>query len=169
MENLPAPPAFTAQPNFEIEDDYYQYAAGDKGVNSSFRSLEGAKKEYDQQNKYREEVSNKLGEKMLSGYAMLSTICPLESCRGTPLVRLPGKPMECVSCSREYMTSALGDLVPFNGNGAGVLASVPATPAVASAPVTAASASSNTNNLTSSDPSFFLDMNNAPVLDVSRY
>ena len=75
MENLPAPPvsaaAAVAAQQFEIEDDYYQYAAGEKSVSSTFKSLDGAKKEYDRQNKYMDQASNKLGEKMLSGYSML--------------------------------------------------------------------------------------------------
>jgi uncharacterized Zn finger protein (UPF0148 family) len=173
MENLPAPPA-VAERKFEIEDDYYAVS----GAEVPFASLEEAKKEYDLTNKRMTLVSNKLGEKMIAGFSMLSTVCPSEACRGTPLVRLGSAPMVCVSCDREYLISSLGDLVTTKTSGTPAAAAAsnaaPATttaiPASASAVVPMVPAApACTPAAPSADPSFFLDMHNAPVLDLHRF
>eukprot|EP00598_Pedospumella_elongata_P015092 CAMPEP_0185013358 /NCGR_PEP_ID=MMETSP1098-20130426/98766_1 /TAXON_ID=89044 /ORGANISM="Spumella elongata, Strain CCAP 955/1" /LENGTH=445 /DNA_ID=CAMNT_0027542425 /DNA_START=41 /DNA_END=1374 /DNA_ORIENTATION=- len=106
--NVPNPSKI-AEAKFEIEDDYYQYATG---VPAKFESLNEAKKLYDQQNKKMNQVSDKLGAKMLAGFSMLSTVCPNEECRGTPLCRQGSGPMVCVCCDSEFKVSSLGDLIP---------------------------------------------------------
>lgn len=152
---------------FEIEDDYYQYAASG---HVQHESLEEQKKEYDAKNKARNnEVSDKLGAKMLAGWSMLSTICPQEGCRGTPLMRLGSGPMLCVACDSEYKCSALGDLVPVKS--ASTTASPQpskASPAVATSKAIASPAPVIPQSA-AEDPSFFLDMNNAPILDLSKF
>jgi uncharacterized Zn finger protein (UPF0148 family) len=137
MENLPAPPAI-AERKFEIEDDYYAIS----GAEAPFVSLEEAKKEYDMVNKRMTVVSNKLGEKMIAGFSMLSTVCPSESCRGTPLVRLGSAPMVCVSCDREYLVSSLGDLVTTKSSdtSAKAAAQTAAMPASTTVPVSTSAA-----------------------------
>lgn len=184
LDNLPAPPKEVAVQQFEIEDDYYQYAAGGK-AEQPYASLEGAKKEYDLQNKRMNAVSNKLGEKMLAGFSMLSTVCPLESCRGTPLVRQGTAPMQCVCCDSEYHVSSLGDLVAIHKSpvAAATVPAAAATTAAASpaAKITSAPASTFTATLATkssasisaaapaADASFFLDMHNAPILSLSSF
>lgn len=184
VEKLPTPPSI-AEAKFEIEDDYYQYAAINPA--EKFQSLNEAKKLYDLQNKRMNDVSNKLGTKMLEGFSMLSTVCPGESCRGTPLVRLAAGPMVCVCCDSEYKVSALGDLIAtlktasasnaFNGKVTAASVQTAAASAPFAAPVTATTASNL--NLTATadeilhaseaDNAFFLNMNNAPILDLSSF
>jgi uncharacterized Zn finger protein (UPF0148 family) len=66
-------------------------------------SYEELKREYDAKNKIRDQVSAKLGEYMLKGWAMLGTLCPVETCVGTPLMRNKNDGnMICVSCERRY-------------------------------------------------------------------
>lgn len=167
------------QQRFEIEDDYYQYAASG---NVKHQSLEEEKKEYDSKNKARnDEVSDKIGTKMLSGWSMLSTICPQEGCRGTPLMRLGTGPMLCVACDSEYKCSALGDLVPMKSSLVKVNTTINAaspqpsktTPAIATPTTSAPTVSTNIPAVAapsaSEDASFYLDMNNAPILDMSRF
>jgi len=185
VEKLPTPPS-VAEAKFEIEDDYYQYANVAPG--EKFQSLNEAKKLYDIQNKRMNDVSNKLGTKMLEGFSMLSTVCPGESCRGTPLVRLAAGPMVCVCCDSEYKVSALGDLIAtlktasasnaFNGK-----ITAASVQTAATAPAAASATSGNTNNTlpnltatadeilhaSEADNAFFLNMNNAPILDLSSF
>lgn len=164
---------------FDIEDDYYQYASSGK---VQHESLEEQKKEYDAKHKARNnEVSDKLGAKMLAGWSMLSTICPEHGCRGTPLMRLASGPMLCVACDTEYKVSALGDLVKSAPapSASGTTSAQPskAAPAVTTkatpAPAPGASAalvvSPSATPSATVDPSFFLDMNNAPILDLGKF
>ena len=59
------------------------------------------KKEYDLTRRRREDVSAKMGEKMLAGWTMLALTCPRPDCAGTPLMRARGpepRTVLCVSC-----------------------------------------------------------------------
>jgi uncharacterized Zn finger protein (UPF0148 family) len=125
------------------------------------------------------EVSGKLGEKMMTGFTMLSTVCPQQECRGTPLVRKGNAPMQCVSCEKEYHISSLGELVaigsasPNNSKPASRTAT-PASSAALTNPPKAPSAPSAVQTTTAAaaattDSSFFLDMNNAPILSLSSF
>uniref|UniRef100_A0A7S3M3I0 Uncharacterized protein n=1 Tax=Spumella elongata TaxID=89044 RepID=A0A7S3M3I0_9STRA len=182
--NVPNPSKI-AEAKFEIEDDYYQYATG---VPAKFESLNEAKKLYDQQNKKMNQVSDKLGAKMLAGFSMLSTVCPNEECRGTPLCRQGSGPMVCVCCDSEFKVSSLGDLIPtlktasaseaFNGKV--TAASVQSVSAVSAPAATTPSFSAPARvNLVATadeilpaseaDNAFFLNMQNAPILDLSSF
>ncbi len=186
--SVPNPPK-VAEAKFEIEDDYYQYATN---VPAKFESLNDAKKLYDQQNKKMNQVSDKLGAKMLAGFSMLSTVCPNEECRGTPLCRQGSGPMVCVCCDSEFKVSSLGDLIPtlktasasetFNGKVTPAsVQSVAAASASTSASTPAAStfaAPSRVNLVATADEilpaseadnAFFLNMQNAPILDLSSF
>lgn len=77
-------------------------------------SFEELKKEYDIKNKRKNAVSEKLGEKMVSGWTMLANSCPKAECNGTPLMSCGGGPMVCVCCDSEYSVSSFGDLVQSN-------------------------------------------------------
>lgn len=141
-----------------------------------FKSLDEAKKEYDRQNKRMNDVSGKLGEKMLAGFVMLSTVCPVPECRGTPLVRKGTSPMQCVSCETDYHVSPLGDLVPIrqsaNGTPAAAVASTTTSqfaPTQAPSATTTTTAANGTAAVSASDNSFYLDMNNAPILNLSSF
>lgn len=79
-------------------------------------SFEELKKEYDLKNKNMQQVSNKLGERMLSGWTMLGIVCPSSSCRGTPLVSHEGKRMHCVCCERDFETYEDGELYEYVEN-----------------------------------------------------
>eukprot|EP01038_Epipyxis_sp_PR26KG_P008006 gene8006-10850_t len=68
-------------------------------------SLEDVKRDYDLKNKNRNEVSNKLGEKMLSGWTLTGQLCSQSSCEGTPLMRINKGPWLCVRCENEYVES----------------------------------------------------------------
>lgn len=172
-----------AEAKFEIEDDYYQYATG---VPAKFESLNEAKKLYDQQNKKMNQVSDKLGAKMLAGFSMLSTVCPNEECRGTPLCRQGSGPMVCVCCDSEFKVSSLGDLIPtlktasaseaFNGKV--TAASVQSVSAAPTPAATSFSAPARVNLVATADEilpaseadnAFFLNMQNAPILDLSSF
>jgi uncharacterized Zn finger protein (UPF0148 family) len=75
-------------------------------LSQNFESLEEAKKEYDRNNKKKDSVSAKLGDRMLSGWALLGSVCPKASCSGTPLMRKGAtRPMVCVSCDKEFVVS----------------------------------------------------------------
>lgn len=50
------------------------------------RSLEEQKREWDRSRKRSDEISSKLGERMLGGWTLLGESCPLPSCNGTTLV-----------------------------------------------------------------------------------
>ena len=67
-----------------------------------FRSFEEMKKEYDANSRKRQDVSALLGDRMLSGWAMLGINCENSDC-GTPLMKKPrSDEMECVSCGALY-------------------------------------------------------------------
>jgi hypothetical protein len=51
------------------------------------RSLVEAKKEWDLSRKKRDQISAKLGERMLEGWALLGDECPNETCLRTTLMR----------------------------------------------------------------------------------
>ena len=134
------------------------------------------------------QVSDKLGAKMLAGFSMLSTVCPNEECRGTPLCRQGSGPMVCVCCDSEFKVSSLGDLIPtlktasasetFNGK---VTAASVQSVAAVSAPTPGAttfSAPARVNLVATADEilpaseadnAFFLNMQNAPILDLSSF
>ena len=61
-------------------------------------------------------ISSKLGSRMMQGWTMLAQICPKDSCRGTPLMKLKGSEfMECVSCDCNYKFSGNDLLEVTNG------------------------------------------------------
>ena len=79
------------------------------------QSYEEMRREYDANNKARDAVSSKLGTYMLQGWAMLGTLCPVDKCRGTPLMKKKGEEMMlCVSCDRKYKFAADKSLVITN-------------------------------------------------------
>jgi uncharacterized Zn finger protein (UPF0148 family) len=187
-ESLPTPPAEIKSQNYEIQDDYYnQYATG-ADPKTHHQSLEQEKKAYDAMNKKMDQVSNKLGEKMLSGWSMLSTVCPNDSCRGTPLVRQPDGPMMCVACETQYFTSSLGDLIASGKEGGSAASKTAAAGAVVTlatatagrgvpASLGASQSQSQSQSLAPPPPtptvvtksadhdsSYYLDMHNAPTL-----
>ncbi len=50
------------------------------------------------------DISGKLGGKLLKGWIMRAESCPEVACRGTPLMQENGdKPMICVCCNAEYI------------------------------------------------------------------
>jgi uncharacterized Zn finger protein (UPF0148 family) len=79
----------------ELEESYLSvdnfdgyYSDNDK-IGAS-NTLEEEKREYDLNNKKRDLVSVKLGEKMLSGWTLLAAVCPFPACYGTPLMSVKG-------------------------------------------------------------------------------
>lgn len=73
----------------------------DEDEGSAPCSLEEMKKEYDLTHRRREEVSAKMGDKMLAGWTMLARTCPRPECQGTPLMQARGpepRTVLCVSC-----------------------------------------------------------------------
>lgn len=154
-----APLALNSSVEFD-NDDNKHYSVNDSG---SFASLEDAKKEYDTKNKYLNNISNKLGEKMLCGWTLLNSVCPRDCCGGTPLMRLADKPMLCVACDTEYLPSDLDG------------------PLMAPSKIQLSNQFGATNatecNLRSDssivkcdvDNSFFLDTKNAPILDMHSF
>ena len=75
-------------------------------------SLEEMKKEYDLKNSRMNKVSAKLGEKMMAGWTLLGSICPMNSCNGTPLMKSKGDAsMLCVCCEKWYADNGNG-IVP---------------------------------------------------------
>lgn len=170
MENLPTPPEVTNK-KFEIEDDYYQYAAQGK---VQHESLEEAKKEYDLRNKRMNSVSGKLGEKMMAGWTLLGVICPSESCQGTPLMRHGTGPMSCVACEKEYKESSLGDLIPINTTTStkaveDIKRATITTPIISTTTTTTNPPPSSTPSTTADTSSFYLDMHNAPILSMDKF
>ena len=79
-------------------------------------SYEELRAEFQATNTRRESVSAKLGQMMLQGWAMLGTLCPLEDCAGTPLMRKQGDKgvMMCVACERTYAFDSDEQLVITN-------------------------------------------------------
>ncbi len=77
-------------------------------------SYEQLRREYEEKNKKSNQVSSKLGEKMLQGWTMLAESCPdFDQCGGTPLMKEPSTgSILCVSCNREYFYAPNGDLRP---------------------------------------------------------
>ena len=70
---------------------------------SPTKTYEEMRKEYEAKNKTLNDISSKLGQRMLQGWTMLGTSCPKPDCRGTPLMSLNGQSlMECVSCDEGY-------------------------------------------------------------------
>ncbi|KAJ1407857.1 hypothetical protein B484DRAFT_436389 [Ochromonadaceae sp. CCMP2298] len=142
------------------------------------RSLEEQKREYDAQRSRMRTVSDKLGEKMLCGWAMLGAACPHSHCQGTPLLRRPAGTaaaaaavvaaggsvgsgvagasagMLCVSCDEEFTENHFGELVSLTSI-APITAPVAPTPSPSPA--------------SSSSGAYFLDMSNAPVLPEGDY
>jgi uncharacterized Zn finger protein (UPF0148 family) len=58
---------------------------------------------YESTNNRLNNISGKLGEKLLKGWTMRAESCLDASCRGTPLMQeSAGKPLLCVSCGEEY-------------------------------------------------------------------
>mgnify|MGYP006121960645 FL=1 len=86
------------QPSQAAIDEYESEA-------KEYTSLEEMKKEYDLNNKRRDEISGKLGERMLKGWTLLNASCDNESCNGTPLVgKISDSSIsECVCCETVYV------------------------------------------------------------------
>lgn len=84
-----------------INDDSekHAYASEEK---YSHQSLEEAKKEYDKSRSRQNLVSNKIGEKLLLGWTLLSAECPRPTCQGVPLMRNKATPpLEiCPACDQ---------------------------------------------------------------------
>ncbi|KAJ1927373.1 hypothetical protein FBU59_007225, partial [Linderina macrospora] len=51
-------------------------------------------------------ASERIGRKMLEGWAMMDKMCPNESCRAVPLVKDHEDVQLCVVCERRYMDEA---------------------------------------------------------------
>lgn len=100
MSPLKSPPTFShhdtaAAPKDEEEEDM-------ESAVHPFQSFEEMKKEYDANAGKRQDVSSLLGDRMLSGWAMLGINCESSDC-GTPLMKKPrSNEMECVSCGAVY-------------------------------------------------------------------
>ncbi|KAF0736520.1 hypothetical protein Ae201684P_007103 [Aphanomyces euteiches] len=58
---------------------------------------------YEARRKRRDATSNKLGEKMLQGWALMNQVCPKADC-GTPFVRNREGKLYCVTCDQFAMT-----------------------------------------------------------------
>ena len=68
---------------------------------TTYKSLEEAKKEYDQKNRRQhDEVSDLIGQYMMKGWMLLGAQCP--SCLSTPLMCQKDGPKFCVKCN-EYI------------------------------------------------------------------
>lgn len=76
-------------------------------------SFEEMKKEYDRRNQRSNQISAKLGEKMLQGWTMLAESCiDFDTCGGTPLMKDPkAGAVVCLSCNKEYQYTDAGELV----------------------------------------------------------
>ena len=88
------------------DEGFSEVARGWEDSVSAPSSLEEMKKEYDLKHRRREEVSAKMGEKMLAGWTMLAQTCTNPACAGTPLMQSRSRGPEpqtvlCVSCSCE--------------------------------------------------------------------
>lgn len=71
---------------------------------SSFQSLEGAKREYDKQNRQKQDtVSGLIGQYMLQGWTLLGAQCP--TCETTPLMCQNKGPKFCVLCQEQVLES----------------------------------------------------------------
>eukprot|EP01036_Dinobryon_divergens_P024321 gene24321-32758_t len=84
----------------------------DEDEGSAPCSLEEMKKEYDLTHRRREEVSAKMGDKMLAGWTMLARTCPRPDCRGTPLMQARGpepRTVLCVSCDSTGSDTDMGN------------------------------------------------------------
>lgn len=59
----------------------------------------------------RDDISSKLGQKMLLGWTMLGETCPNELCRGTPLMKEGSHgTMICVGCDSKYIVNIYGQI-----------------------------------------------------------
>ena len=95
----------------------YQWIIQDKFLlndNEEAVDLEDINKSFEATRKKRDEVSAKLGEYMLKGWALLGDSCPLQGCEGTPLVSKRGGPLLCVSCNKEFSKKSDGS-ISLNG------------------------------------------------------
>jgi uncharacterized Zn finger protein (UPF0148 family) len=79
------------------------------------KSYEELRREYDERKKQSNDVSGKLGEKMLQGWVLLADSCPdMNVCGGVPLMKDPSTgSMVCLSCGKEYVYDPLsqGNLI----------------------------------------------------------
>lgn len=103
MSPLKSPPTFSHHNDSPKKSDYV--ANEMESSAHPFQSFEEMKKEYDATSQRRQDVSSLLGDRMLSGWAMLGINCENTDC-GTPLMKKPrSEEMECVSCGGAYMES----------------------------------------------------------------
>jgi len=131
--------------------------------------LEEEKKKYDVKNANMTLVSKKIGEKLLTGWTMLSTSCPQSGCQGTPLMNSPEGDVQmfCVACEQIYEYDRYGTLNTKNKSYDSA-----AKPAVVAPPPTplrgSYTASLPIDATENYDTNYFLNMNNAPVLSPYR-
>lgn len=93
-----------------IENDYFTDESDDYFLEDApFKSLEEVKKEYDKHRGKKNEISAKIGEYMLKGWALLAEECPNESCGRTPLMSLRGGPLLCIACQQNFQKNESGD------------------------------------------------------------
>lgn len=118
------------QMSFDIEDPYsladLPADLSDPGQRSGSTTGASANKS--------DNVSAKLGEKMLQGYALLGQVCPRDGCN-CPLVRKRDGPMLCVSCGSTIIDEADYDESVHGpaGNVAGEDGKIAVNPAAAAA------------------------------------
>jgi uncharacterized Zn finger protein (UPF0148 family) len=157
----------------------FEYIAESKST--YYESLEEEKKKYDVRNANMTLVSKKIGEKLLTGWTMLSTSCPQTGCQGTPLMDSPegDVKMLCVACEQTYEYDRYGALNTKDKDKSYESAAAAATAAaktviVASAvppPPTPSRETSISVELSGASPydtKYFLNMNNAPLLPPYR-
>ena len=86
-------------PPSEDHGGEHEYAAEEKKY---YKSLEDVKREYDKSRTHLNTVSDKIGEKLLLGWTLLSAECQWPSCQGVPLMRNKATPPQevCPACDR---------------------------------------------------------------------
>ena len=153
----------------------FEYIAESKST--YYESLEEEKKKYDVRNANMTLVSKKIGEKLLTGWTMLSTSCPQTGCQGTPLMDSPegDVKMLCVACDQTYEYDRYGALntkdkdKSYESAAAAAAKTVVVTSAVPPpTPSLEMSISADTGGASSYDSKYFLNMNNAPLLPPYR-
>jgi len=150
----------------------FEYIAESKST--YYESLEEEKKKYDVRNANMTLVSKKIGEKLLTGWTMLSTSCPQTGCQGTPLMDSPegDVKMLCVACDQTYEYDRYGALNTKDKNksyeGAAAKTVVVTSAVPPPTPSLEMSISADTGGASSYDSKYFLNMNNAPLLPPYR-
>ena len=162
------------------EDSSDEHAVTDTIIEEDGLTLEKMRQDFNARSTSAKSVSDKLGEKMLAGWCMLGAICPKPSCNGTPLMQLRGGPQVCVSCDTEFISNEFGALIPTSRNSFSAFKGGIAThhskdsdkaPSPAPAPTCSSQSSASARSCAAAggrgqrDPSFYLDMNNAPTLE----